>query len=174
MPNRTAVYPGTFDPITHGHMDVIARGAKLFDRLVVAVAVNIGKSPIFSVDERLEMIREAVEERGLTGVEVVRFDGMIVDFVRSVGSSVLLRGIRTLSDWESEFQMALTNRDLAPDIETVFVMASLEYSYVSSRLIREVATLGGEVEKFLPPGAARRIRERTLERNGEGRMRAGS
>ena len=160
MPLATAIYPGTFDPITYGHLDVIERGAKIFERLIVAVAMNIEKKPLFGDNERIEMIREAVAERALTNVEVIAFRGMIVDFVRASGSRAILRGIRTLSDWESEFQMALTNRELAPDVETVFVMASLQYSYISSRLIREVAALNGDIEKFVPRGAARRLRDK--------------
>lgn len=157
---RTAVYPGTFDPITYGHLDVIERGSRLFDTLIVAVAVNIDKKPMFSTAERRAMIEETVKERGLTNVRVDDFHGIIVNYVRSQGSRILLRGIRTLSDWESEFQMALANRELEAAVETVFVMASLEYSYISSRLIREVVAMGGNITKFVPPAAARRLNER--------------
>lgn len=131
----------------------------MFDTLVVAVAVNIDKRPWFAVDQRIEMIRESVRELRLTNVEVESFDGMIVDLVKRKGGGVLFRGIRTLSDWEHEFQMALANRELAENVETVFVMASLEYSYISSRLIREAAALGGNIDKFVPPSAAKRMRE---------------
>lgn len=166
MEFRTAIYPGTFDPVTLGHLDVIERGARLFDRLVVAAAVNIDKRPLFSVEERLAMVSDSVKERGLRNVEVTSFEGMAVDFVRKFGSRILLRGIRTHSDWESEFQMALTNRTLDGEIETVFVMASLEYSYISSRLIREVAALGGDVEKFVPRMAAKRLQDKRAHLNG--------
>ena len=160
MPTRIAIYPGTFDPITFGHLDVIRRGARLFDKLVVAVAVNIEKRPWFSAQDRVAMINETIRAEGISNASAIGFDGMIVEFVRSQGSSVLLRGIRTLSDWEAEFQMALTNRELAPDIETCFVMASLEYSYISSRLIREVATLGGDISKFVPAAALAKLSTR--------------
>lgn len=155
-----AVYPGTFDPITFGHLDVIARGSRLFDQLTVAVALNIDKSPLFDVDERKEMIEEAVAEKGLTNVTVTSFDGIIVNFVERIGAKVLLRGIRTLSDWESEFQMALANRELNDRVETVFVMASLEFSYISSRLIREVASLDGDITKFVPGPVVEHLRKR--------------
>ncbi|MCA8940453.1 MAG: pantetheine-phosphate adenylyltransferase, partial [Planctomycetes bacterium] len=140
--------------------DVIERGSRLFDKLIVAMAINIEKLPLFSVEEREEMLRATMQERGIDNVEVEHFDGMIVDFVKSQGSRVLLRGIRSLSDFESEFQMALTNRELARDVETVFVMASLEYSFVSSRLIREVAALGGDVSRFVPPVAEAKLKQR--------------
>ncbi len=160
MKKNIAVYPGSFDPITNGHLDVIERGAKLFDNLRVAVAINIGKDPLFDLETRCHMIEKAVQERGIQGVQVCSFTGMLVSFMQKEKIRILLRGIRTLSDWENEFQMALTNRTLAPEIETVYVMASLEYSYVSSRLIREIAALGGEIEKFVPPIAADHLKNR--------------
>lgn len=172
MAHRRAIYPGTFDPITFGHLDVIERGSKMFDTLTVAVAVNIDKRPWFAAEQRMDMIRESVSERGISNVEVESFDGMIVDLVRRKGGGVLFRGIRTLSDWEHEFQMALANRELAENVETVFVMASLEYSYISSRLIREAASLGGNIDKFVPPPAARKMRELLAVRREESqRMR---
>ncbi len=166
---RIAVYPGTFDPVSFGHLDLIERGSRLFDQLVVAVAVNIEKRPWFAAEERISMIREVVADRGLENVTVEGFSGMIVDFVRAKGSRVLYRGIRTLSDWESEFQMALANRELAAEVETVFVMASLEFSYISSRLIREAAALGGRIEQFVPAPVAHRMREMLARRQpGQG------
>jgi len=166
---RIAVYPGTFDPVSFGHLDLIERGSRLFDELIVAVAINIEKQPWFTAEERIGMIRESVADRGLNNVTVESFSGMIVDFVRAKGSRVLYRGIRTLSDWESEFQMALANRELATEVETVFVMASLEFSYISSRLIREAASLGGRVEQFVPAPVARRMRELLVRRqSGQG------
>jgi len=160
MQGKIAVYPGTFDPITHGHLDVIKRGARIFEKLIVAPAVNIQKNPLFSQAEREEMLRDSIAAEKLGNVEVRAFSGMIVDFVRQCGTTILLRGIRTGSDFEAEFQMALTNRELDHEVETVFVMASLEYSYVSSRLIREVAALGGDVSRFVPANVAPRMIEK--------------
>ncbi|MCR4318189.1 MAG: pantetheine-phosphate adenylyltransferase [Planctomycetes bacterium] len=152
---RRGVYAGSFDPVTYGHLDVIKRGAQLFDELIVAIATNISKSPLFTLDERKEMLIESTAE--FDNVRVDTFDGMAVDFVRKVKANALLRGIRTISDFESEFQMALTNRTFAPDIETVFVMASLEYSFISSRLIREAGSLGGDISNFVPPTVAKKL-----------------
>ncbi|MBI4567216.1 MAG: pantetheine-phosphate adenylyltransferase [Planctomycetes bacterium] len=153
-----AIYAGSFDPITLGHLDVIERGAKVFDHLIVAMAVNVEKTPLFTLAERRAFIAEATKH--LKNVQVDSFDTMAVDYARAKKAKVLLRGIRTLSDFEAEFQMALTNRAFAPDIETVFVMSSLEYSFVSSRLIKEAATLGGDVSKFVPPAVAGRLKEK--------------
>ncbi|MBX3473291.1 MAG: pantetheine-phosphate adenylyltransferase [Planctomycetes bacterium] len=158
MPHRIAVYPGTFDPVTNGHLDVIRRGAALFDKLVVACAINVQKSPLFELEERLEMLREVT--RGLENIEVASFSGMAVDFVRGLGSRVILRGLRTFSDFESEVQLAYANRTFAPELETVFVCASLEESFISSRLIREAATLGGDIERFVPAVVAMRLRRK--------------
>lgn len=158
MPTRLAVYPGTFDPVTNGHLDVIRRGAALFDKLVVACAINIQKSPLFSLDERLEMLREVTGN--LPNVEIDSFSGMVVDYVRGLGSRVILRGLRTFSDFESEVQMAYANRTFAGDIETVFVCATLEESFISSRLIREAAALDGDIGKFVPAPVAARLRQK--------------
>ncbi|GIK52268.1 MAG: pantetheine-phosphate adenylyltransferase [Planctomycetaceae bacterium] len=148
MPTNIAVYPGTFDPVTNGHLDVIRRGAQLFGELVVACAVNISKQPLFSLSERLELLKSVT--RGLKNVRVESFEGMVVDYVKGQGSRVILRGIRTFSDFEAEVQMALANRTFAPEVETVFVCASLEESFISSRLIREAAALDGDVGRFVP------------------------
>jgi len=158
MPTRLAIYPGTFDPVTNGHLDVIRRGAALFQELVVACAINIQKSPLFTVEERLEMLRE--ETADLPNVRVDSFTGMAVDYVRGQGASVILRGLRTFSDFESEVQMAYANRTFASEIETVFVCATLEESFISSRLIREAAALNGEIGKFVPARVAARLRQR--------------
>jgi len=144
-----AVYPGTFDPMTYGHLDVIKRGALIFDELIVAVSgASVTKSPLFSEAERVEFLRNHTKD--LPNVKVEVFSSLAVDYVHSKGIKVILRGIRTATDFEYEFQMALTNRKLANDIETVFVMASLEYSYVSARLIREIMYAGGSVTAFVP------------------------
>jgi len=154
-----AVYPGTFDPVTLGHLDVIRRGAAIFDELVVAVAGgSVTKDPLFSESERSGFIRAHTGD--LENVTVEIFDTLAVEFVRSKGFNVLLRGIRTVSDFEYEFQMALTNRRLAPEVETVFVMPRLEYSYVSARLIREIVGYGGPVSAFVPEDVAEALRRR--------------
>lgn len=158
MANRIAVYPGTFDPVTNGHADVIQRGSELFDELIVACAVNITKQPTFALDERLEMLREIT--KGNPNVRIDHFDGMAVDYVRNQGATVILRGIRTFSDFENEVQMAYANRVFGDDIETVFVCASLDESYISSRLIREAATLGGDISRFVPPIVVEKFRQK--------------
>lgn len=173
MPHRLAVYPGTFDPVSNGHLDVIQRGSHLFEELVVACAINISKQPLFSIDERVEMLKECTSE--LPNVRVESFTGMIVDYVRSQGGQVILRGLRTFSDYENEVQMAYANRTFAPDVETVFVCASLEESFISSRLIREAAALDGDISRFVPPVVAERLREKAstlrgqVEGHGKGR-----
>jgi len=152
---RIAVYPGTFDPVTHGHLDLVERGRRHFDRLVIAILRNEGKEPFFSVPERISLLQEAVS--GWDNVQVDSFDGLLVDYVKSLGASVILRGLRALADFEYELQMAMMNRRLAPDLETVFLMPSEAYSYVSSRLVREVARLGGNVEGLVPPNVVRAL-----------------
>ena len=146
---RVAIYAGTFDPLTLGHLDVIERAARIFDRLVVAVAKHSRKKPLFTLEERLAMAEAAV--RPYANVEVDRFDGLLVNYARAKGVHVLVRGLRAFSDFEFEFQMALTNRTLAPDIETLFLMTKEDYSYLNSSTVREVAELGGRTETFVPP-----------------------
>ena len=151
MPNldpRTAVYTGTFDPVHRGHLDVIARGARLYDRLIVGVGINPDKATMFSIDERVDLVRGVTREFG--NVEVAKFEGLAVRFVRGAGARVMVRGLRTLSDMEYEFTMSLMNAGLDPGIETVFLMAHEQFSHVSSSLLRQVARLGGELSKFLP------------------------
>jgi pantetheine-phosphate adenylyltransferase len=145
---RIAVYTGTFDPVHFGHLDIIERGSLLFDKLIVGVGVNPDKQTLFSPDERAELIRQVSGHRG--NVEVLPFDGLAVKFVRECGARVVLRGLRTLSDMEYEFTMSLMNRNLDPEIETVFLMAKEEFSHVSSSLLRQIAALGGDLSKFLP------------------------
>jgi len=155
---RTAVYPGMFDPVTHGHLDLADRGRRHYDRLILAVLRNDTKQPLFSLDERIALVREAVE--GWSNVEVDSFDGLLVDYARSVDASVILRGIRVASDFEYEMQMAMMNRHLSPQLETVFLVPSEAYSYVSSRLVREVAGLGGTVDNLVPANVSRALKER--------------
>lgn len=154
----SALYPGSFDPVTRGHLDLVERALPLFDRLTVAVAVNSSKNTTFTAEERVEMLREVLPAD--PRVSVTTFRGLVVDFCRAQGIGAILRGVRTVSDFEYEYQMALTNRHLAPGIETVFVMPSVQFSYVSSSLIREVVRNGGDVGSFLPPPVERRLRER--------------
>ncbi len=152
------VYPGTFDPITRGHLDVIARGLNLFDRLIVAVAENPVKVPLFDIDERLDMIRREI--KGLKNVSAESFDCLLMDYVRSKKAATVLRGLRVMSDFEYEFQMALTNRKLDPGIETVFMMTQEKYAPVSSRFIKEIARLKGNVSAFVTPTVARRLKRK--------------
>ena len=153
-----AVYPGTFDPVTNGHLDLIRRVLAIAEKLVVGVAVNPGKETLFSVQERVAMLERAT--RGWRGVKVEPFDGLAVSFAKRRGARMIVRGARMLSDFEYEFQMALTNRKLEPTLETVFMMPSEEHSYLSSRLIKEAAALGAEVDPFVPGFVARRLREK--------------
>ena len=158
MKNRIAVYPGTFDPITNGHLDIIERGLKLFDGLVVAIAESPVKEPLFTVDERIKMVKDAVKK--YKNVKVESFDCLLIDYMRKKKANTILRGLRVISDFEYEFQMALTNRKLAPDIETVFMMTAEGYSYLSSRFIKEIARLGGRFDCFVPPNVAKMLKER--------------
>ncbi|NOK05888.1 MULTISPECIES: pantetheine-phosphate adenylyltransferase [Myxococcus] len=143
-----AIYPGSFDPLTNGHLSLIQRSLKMFDRLIVAIAVNPKKTPLFSEDERRTLIREAVQD---DRVEVDAFHGLLVDYVRRRNAGVIVRGLRAVSDFEYEFQLANMNRKLAPDVETVFMMTGEDYFYISSNLVREVASFGGDVTGLVPP-----------------------
>ena len=159
MPNSVkALYPGTFDPPTNGHVDLITRGAKLFGHLTVAVLVNPVKNPLFTVEERVEMLTEAASS--LENVSVATFDGLMVEFARRQAATAVLRGIRAISDYEYEFQMALMNRRLAPEIETVFLQPAGRYSFVSSRMVKEVFGAGGDVTGLVPPNVLKRLRAR--------------
>ncbi len=153
-----AVFPGSFDPITNGHLDIVARGLRVFDRVRMSILINLEKQPLFTVEERLAIIRETY--RGNPRVEVDTFSGLLVDYAERVGASVIIRGIRAISDFEYEFQMALMNRRLNPQIETVFMMPAESYSYVSSRLVKEVFQLGGKVTDLVPPFVERRLRDK--------------
>ena len=155
---KLAVYPGSFDPLTNGHVDIIERGTHLFDKIIVAILVNVEKSPLFTMEERVEIVREVF--KGRPNVEVDTFDGLLVDYVAKRKADVIVRGLRALSDFEAEFQMALMNRRLGPHIETVFMMPAEQYTYISSRLIKEVFSLGGQVRGLVPEVVESRLREK--------------
>ena len=155
-----AIYPGSFDPITNGHLDLIERGSALFDKLIVSILRNEEKEALFSVADRIEMLNEVV--RGFPNVQVGSFDGLLVDYAAECGASVILRGIRAVSDYEYELQMALMNRRLKPEIETVFLMAGEAHSFLSSRLVKEVIRLGGNISGLVPPSIEGRLRRRLL------------
>ena len=157
-----AVYPGSFDPLTNGHVDIISRGARLFDRIIVAILVNAEKSPLFTMDERVDITRSVFKTH--SNVEVDTFDGLLVDYVERRNAQVIVRGLRAVSDFEFEFQMALMNRRLNATIETVFMMPAEQYTYISSRLIKEVFSLGGRVEGLVPDLVEQRLRGKGLKR----------
>jgi pantetheine-phosphate adenylyltransferase len=155
---KIGIYPGTFDPITHGHTDIITRSLRVFDKVIVAVAPNPSKHPLFNLPERLDMVKLVMKD--LDQVDVTPFEGLLVDYVERSSAHAIIRGLRAISDFEHEFQMALINRKLAKAVETVFLMPSEEYSYLSSTIIKEVARHGGNLTEFLHPEVARRLRDR--------------
>lgn len=159
---KIAIYPGTFDPITYGHIDVLERAIEIFDKVIVTVARNSTKSPLFSDDERVTMIKEVVKKYGKK-VAVDSFDGLLVNYAKSKGARAIVRGLRAVSDFEYEFQMALTNRKLAKNLTTVFLMPHEKYTYLNSSLVREIAMHGGALEDFIPPGVARHLRRKLEE-----------
>jgi len=162
-----AIYPGSFDPLTNGHVDIIDRGSRLFDRIIVAILLNVEKSPLFSVAERVEIAREVFGK--YPNVEVDTFDGLLVEYARHRRAGVIVRGLRAISDFEYEMQMALMNRHLHPEIETVFMMPAEPYTYVSSRLVKEVVALGGSVSSLVPSVVDQRLREK---KHGRATLRA--
>jgi len=162
-PQRIGLYPGTFDPVTNGHIDVISRASRLLDKLVVGVAINTGKGPLFTLDERVELVKAeiaSIASRNGMVIEVVPFDMLLIHFARSVGASMIVRGLRAVSDFDYEFQMAGMNYRMAPDIETVFLMASETHQFIASRLVKEVAILGGDITSFVPALTHERVLKR--------------
>jgi pantetheine-phosphate adenylyltransferase len=170
MAERTGVYPGTFDPITNGHVDIISRAARLVDRLVIGVARNIGKAPLFALEERVDLVERecaAITARSGTPIEVQSFDTLLIDFVRGAGGTMIVRGLRAVSDFDYEFQMAGMNYRLDPAIETVFLMASEHHQFISSRFVKEIAQLGGDVSSFVPALTLERIHARIAKDKGD-------
>jgi pantetheine-phosphate adenylyltransferase len=153
--SKIAVYPGSFDPITNGHLDIVRRASQMFDRVVVAVASSVDKNPLFDIDERIDMVQKAVAR--LRNVRVDRIDGLLVNYVRRKRATVIVRGLRAVSDFEFEFQLALMNRKLDSRIETIFLMTKDEYTFISSRLVKEISQLGGDVSDFVPRGVKRTL-----------------
>jgi pantetheine-phosphate adenylyltransferase len=169
MPERVGVYPGTFDPVTNGHLDIIGRAARLVDRLVIGVAENTGKGPLFALEERVELVRaesDQIAARTGTTIEVRHFNCLLIKFANSVGATLLIRGLRAVSDFDYEFQMAGMNYRMDPGIETVFLMASERHQFISSRLVKEVVLLGGDITSFVPPLTLTRTLARLRAKEG--------
>lgn len=159
---KKAIYPGTFDPVTLGHIDIIKRSTKLCDELIVAVAYHTAKTTVFDINERIEMIEAAIKD--LKNVKVVEFKGMLVDFVHAQNANIIIRGLRTFSDYEYELQLALANRRMAPDIETVFIMSSVENTFVSATLLKQIASIGGDLNSFVPECVANKLKGKLKHR----------
>lgn len=157
-----AVYPGSFDPVTYGHLDIIRRSQSLADELIVGVLNNKAKTPLFSVEERVKMLEEMT--KNMPGVKVVPFEGLLIDFAKEMSAGIVVRGLRAVTDFEYELQMAQTNNKLSPELETVFLTTSLEYSYLSSTIVKEVAAFGGDISQFVPETIERRIQEKIMKR----------
>ena len=159
---KTAVYPGTFDPVTYGHLDVILRASKLFDRVIVGVLHNSSKSPLFSVEERVNILKKATQD--IPNVEVRSFSGLAVDFAKECQAHTIVRGLRAITDFEYELQMSQTNHKLEPNVETMFLTTSIEYSYLSSTTVKEIAAFGGDITQFVPEAVGVRLREKMNEK----------
>jgi pantetheine-phosphate adenylyltransferase len=164
--NRTALYPGSFDPWTNGHLDILNRATHMFDKIIVTVAVNNKKNAVFTGDERIELIRESIKGYDWADrVEIVQFTGLLIDFAREKDVNVLLRGVRQISDFEYEFRMALANRRLAPDVDTVFLMPDEQLTFISATIVKEIAAWGGDLSSFVPDNVARALREKFADRD---------
>lgn len=166
---RIGLYPGTFDPVTNGHLDVIGRAARLLDRLIVGVAINTGKGPLFPLEERVELVKAevaAIAVKNANVIDVLPFDTLLVHFARKVGATMVVRGLRAVSDFDYEFQMAGMNYRLDPEIETVFLTASERHQFIASRLVKEIAFLGGDISSFVPPLTHQRVLQRVREKTG--------
>lgn len=163
---KVAVYPGSFDPITNGHLDIVRRASRIFDSVIVAISENPRKSPLFSLEERKALVEEAVQ--GIPNVQVEVFNGLLVQYAKQRNATAIIRGLRAVSDFDYEFQMALLNRKLAPDLETVYLMPSEEYTYINSTIVKEVAYLGGKLDCFLPQVVAKRLTEKIKELKKKG------
>jgi pantetheine-phosphate adenylyltransferase len=157
---KIALYPGSFDPITYGHIDILRRAKRLFDKLIVAVVENPRKTPLFSAEERKRLVEEALKEEGICGVEVITYSGLLVEYAKRVGAVAVVRGLRATSDFDYEFQLALTNRDLDSDIETVFLMTAGQYSFLSSSIVKEIKLYGGDISKFVPRCVEKALEEK--------------
>lgn len=157
---KTAIYPGSFDPVTYGHIDIIKRGANLFDRLIVAVLLNPSKKPLFSVEERVELLKAVTYD--IPNVEIDYFDGLLVDYAKKVNANAIIKGLRMVSDFEYEFQMALINKKLNPSVETIFLMTNAKYGYLSSSVVKEIAQFGGCLSEFVPDIVAQKLKEKFL------------
>lgn len=155
---KLAIYPGTFDPVTYGHIDIILRAAELFDKVVVTVAINLSKKPLFTTEERVSLLKESL--KNFSNVTVDSFDGLVVDHAHAVNAKVIIRGLRAVSDFEYEFQMALMNRKLAEDITTVFLMPNEKYTYLNSSIVRNLAEFGGDISDFVPAGVQKALKEK--------------
>ena len=159
---KRAIYTGSFDPVTYGHLDVIGRSSRMVDELIVAVLKNSAKTPLFSVEERVKMLKEVTKD--LPNVEIIPFDGLLVDFAEQIGADVVIRGLRAITDFEYELQMSQTNQRMKPDIETMFLTTSIEYSFLSSTTVREIAAFGGDVSQFVPEAVEIALREKMKEK----------
>ena len=163
MKEKIAIYPGTFDPITNGHLSIIRRALEIFDKLIIAILVNPQKKPLFSLDERIYMIKEAT--KGLRNIEVDSFDGLLVDYAVKKGAKVIIRGLRAMSDFEFEFQMALMNRKLNPSVQSIFLMTDYKWLYISSSIVKEVASFGGDISEFVPEVVCKKLKEKFGKRS---------
>ena len=162
---RTAIYPGSFDPVTYGHLDIISRAAKMYDRLIIGVLINSSKMPLFSIDERVNMLRNATKD--ISNVEVDSFDGLLIEFAHNKNADVIVRGLRAVTDFEYELQLSQMNRVIAPDIDTVFLTTNLKYSYLSSSIVKEIASYGGDISAFVDEDTSKAVKAKYLDQGAD-------